>query len=159
MKKYIDISRKWLSISEAAKYLGVSKDTLRRWEKKGKLTSRRTIGRHRRYSKKQLENILRQPIEQVFEKKTQTITKTPHTSYASKTPTTTSKKTISRLAIKKPKISNNLITISLVVMISILIIASIYLLQIVKNGNQPQTPLSPVPLTYNLFSTQGKTNL
>ncbi len=38
-----------LSISEAAYLLGVSTDTLRRWEKEGKITSTRTEGGHRRY--------------------------------------------------------------------------------------------------------------
>lgn len=38
-----------LSISEAAYLLGVSTDTLRRWEKEGKITSSRTEGGHRRY--------------------------------------------------------------------------------------------------------------
>ena len=38
-----------LSRSEAAYLLGVSTDTLRRWEKEGKITSSRTEGGHRRY--------------------------------------------------------------------------------------------------------------
>ena len=38
-----------LSISEAAYLLGVSTDTLRRWEKEDKITSSRTEGGHRRY--------------------------------------------------------------------------------------------------------------
>ena len=45
-----------LSISEAAYILGVSTDTLRRWEKEGKITSERTEGGHRRYD---LTNILK----------------------------------------------------------------------------------------------------
>lgn len=45
-----------LSISEAAYILGVSTDTLRRWEKEGKITSCRTEGGHRRYD---LTNILK----------------------------------------------------------------------------------------------------
>lgn len=44
-----------LNISEAAYLLGVSTDTLRRWEKEGKITSTRTKGGHRRYD---LTNIL-----------------------------------------------------------------------------------------------------
>jgi excisionase family DNA binding protein len=55
------IQQTWFNISEAAEYIGVSHDTLRRWEKKGKLIPRRTVGKHRRYSKKQLENILKKP--------------------------------------------------------------------------------------------------
>ncbi len=38
-----------LSRSEAAYLLGVSTDTLRRWEKEGKIDSTRTKGGHRRY--------------------------------------------------------------------------------------------------------------
>lgn len=49
----------WFTISEAAKYLGVSPDTLRRWEKAGKISPpRRTAGGARRYSKELLEEIL-----------------------------------------------------------------------------------------------------
>ena len=38
------------SIGQAAKELGVSRDTLRRWEKSGKITVERTIKGHRRYN-------------------------------------------------------------------------------------------------------------
>ena len=38
-----------LSIQEAADLLGVSTNTLRRWETEGKITSERTVGGHRRY--------------------------------------------------------------------------------------------------------------
>ena len=38
-----------LSSSEAAYLLGVSTDTLRRWDKEGKIVSTRTEGGHRRY--------------------------------------------------------------------------------------------------------------
>jgi excisionase family DNA binding protein len=43
-----------LSIKEASEFLGVSTDTLRRWEKAGKLKSVRTNGGHRRYEQKEL---------------------------------------------------------------------------------------------------------
>ena len=43
-----------LSIKEAAEFLGISIDTLRRWERVGKITSMRTQGGHRRYDKKEL---------------------------------------------------------------------------------------------------------
>lgn len=36
-------------IKEASAILGVSSDTLRRWDKEGKITSQRTDGGHRRY--------------------------------------------------------------------------------------------------------------
>ena len=44
----------YLSIREAAEFLGVAVSTLRRWEKEGKLESERTKGGHRRYSKEKL---------------------------------------------------------------------------------------------------------
>jgi len=45
----------WFSIGDAAKYLGVSKDTLRRWERRGKFKSYRTPGGRRRYTMYDLE--------------------------------------------------------------------------------------------------------
>ncbi len=51
--------KKWYTISQAAKYLGVSSDTLRRWEKAGKISApKRTAGGARRYSKELLDQIL-----------------------------------------------------------------------------------------------------
>jgi excisionase family DNA binding protein len=50
------------SIGVAAKQLGVSKDTLRRWEKAGKISSERTARGHRRYDLAQLINVNRTPI-------------------------------------------------------------------------------------------------
>lgn len=51
--------QKWYTISKAAKYLGVSPDTLRRWEKAKKIPSpTRTTGGARRYSKELLDQIL-----------------------------------------------------------------------------------------------------
>ena len=47
-----------LSISEAAKYLGVFPLTLRNWEKKGLLRSFRTPGGHRRFKKSELDRIM-----------------------------------------------------------------------------------------------------
>ncbi len=44
----------YLSIREAAQKLGVSIDTLRRWEKQNVISSERTLGGHRRYSLEQL---------------------------------------------------------------------------------------------------------
>jgi putative resolvase len=40
---------KLVSISKAAKILGVSEITLRRWDKEGRLVSIKTEGGHRRY--------------------------------------------------------------------------------------------------------------
>ena len=45
-----------VGINKAAKAIGVSVDSLRRWERKGKITSERTIGGHRRYSVKKLRD-------------------------------------------------------------------------------------------------------
>ncbi len=44
-------------ISRASKELGVSIDTLRRWEREGKFTSERTPGGHRRYDLNKLQKI------------------------------------------------------------------------------------------------------
>lgn len=46
-----------VSIADAAKFLGVTANTLRAWEAKGKLSSTRTIGGHRRYSMAALEEL------------------------------------------------------------------------------------------------------
>jgi putative resolvase len=46
-------------ISEAARILGVSVDTLRRWEAAGKIEVERTPGGHRRYEVNQLKGIAR----------------------------------------------------------------------------------------------------
>jgi excisionase family DNA binding protein len=46
---YVGIIRKLIPISEAAKLLGVYADTLRRWEREGKIKPRRTSGNLRRY--------------------------------------------------------------------------------------------------------------
>ena len=48
-----------LSISEAARVLGVSLSTVRRWSDAGVLPSYRTPGGQRRYSREQLESFLR----------------------------------------------------------------------------------------------------
>lgn len=48
-----------LSIGETAKILGVSVPTLRRWDKSGKFkSSHRTLGDHRRFSIRDIENLL-----------------------------------------------------------------------------------------------------
>lgn len=50
----------YLTVMEAARFLGVSKETLRRWDKAGKFTARRhPVTRYRLYLKKELENLLR----------------------------------------------------------------------------------------------------
>lgn len=54
-------SLEWLTIGQAAKYLGVSRDTLRRWESREKLKSYRTPGGRRRYTMYDLELAVRRP--------------------------------------------------------------------------------------------------
>lgn len=48
----------WISIGKAAQYLGVSHDTLRRWEKKGKIKALRSPTNRRYYIKKELDLIM-----------------------------------------------------------------------------------------------------
>jgi putative resolvase len=54
-----------LSISEAASLLGVSDETLRNWERDGKLTPFHTEGGHRRYYKTDIEKLAGTYIEPV----------------------------------------------------------------------------------------------
>lgn len=49
-----------LNIGEASKLLGVSKRTLRNWERDGKIKSFRTPGNHRRYDENELLKIIKQ---------------------------------------------------------------------------------------------------
>lgn len=48
----------WMSIGEAAKYMGVSRDTLRRWEKRGRIKATRSPTNRRYYTKKQLDEVM-----------------------------------------------------------------------------------------------------
>jgi len=54
-------NKKMLSIGEAACYLGISRDTLRRWEKKGKITSLRSPTNRRYYTQEQLDKLISKP--------------------------------------------------------------------------------------------------
>ncbi|WP_082781347.1 MerR family transcriptional regulator [Gordonia sihwensis] len=47
----------WLSVGQAAAFLGVSSDTIRRWEGAGKLTAFRTPTGHRRFDRSKLAEI------------------------------------------------------------------------------------------------------
>jgi len=49
------MKNKQISIGKAAKYLGVSIDTLRRWDKSGNLTAKKSSGGHRYYLKLDLD--------------------------------------------------------------------------------------------------------
>lgn len=53
-----DHQPKWISIGDASKYLGISRDTLRRWEKRGVLKPLRSPTNHRYYTIKQLDEAL-----------------------------------------------------------------------------------------------------
>ena len=49
----------YLTVKEAATFLGVTPITLRRWDRKGKLRSKRhPINRYRLYRKEELETLL-----------------------------------------------------------------------------------------------------
>lgn len=49
----------YLTIKQASEYLGVHKDTIRRWEAKGKIeTKRNPINNYRIYKKDDLDKIL-----------------------------------------------------------------------------------------------------
>lgn len=49
---------KLLKIGEAAKYLNVSQDTLRKWDRANKLKPLKTTGGHRKYDTDVLDNFL-----------------------------------------------------------------------------------------------------
>ena len=51
-----------LSLEEAAKVLGVSKSTMRRWEAEGRLKPERTPGGHRRYRSEELTQMAVHPL-------------------------------------------------------------------------------------------------
>src|SRR5712691_3348101 len=50
--------KKWFSSSEAARYVGVSVDTIRQLDESGELRAGRTKGGHRRFSRKALDAYL-----------------------------------------------------------------------------------------------------
>ena len=60
MQRSASSGKKLLSIGEASEYLGVSIDTLRRWEKKGRIEPRRSPGGHRYFDKKDLDDLFGQ---------------------------------------------------------------------------------------------------
>ena len=48
-----------LSIGQAAAQIGVSRPTLWRWDRNGKLVAHRTLGNHRRYTQRQVDWVIR----------------------------------------------------------------------------------------------------
>lgn len=59
----------WLSIGEAAELVGVSRDTLRRWEKKGKVKVYRTPTNRRTYKQSELEELFK-PVRKSQDQRT-----------------------------------------------------------------------------------------
>jgi hypothetical protein len=145
------ISKKWLHISDAARFIGVSQDTLRRWERKGKLIPRRTVGGHRRYSRKQLERILNQPLPQSINNNTNTskgiitkqYTSTPISTFQQTVPQTIQTEENAFLRTIGKFLKNNLLTLGIVILITILLLASFILLM--QSRSEPQPLLTPVP--------------
>ena len=61
MSGKVDDRDEYLTVKEAAAYLGVSPNTLRNWDRSGKLkASRHPINKYRLYSKKKLDDLLAQ---------------------------------------------------------------------------------------------------
>ncbi len=58
-----------LSIGEASRYLNVAIETLRRWDKKGKIESYRSPGGHRYFSRKDLKELFKKRRYQRIKKK------------------------------------------------------------------------------------------
>ena len=147
MKKIEPTVRKnWLHITDAARFIGVSQDTLRRWERKGKLIPRRTVGGHRRYSRKQLERILNQPMRQAIKKETNITKDIPTQHYASPTTPVVTHQPQVKQEIKSITISdnqnnplsfikNNIVYLGITLLIFILLLASYFLLTLSKSSN------------------------
>lgn len=49
------------TIGQAAQQLGVSTDTLRRWESEGRILPARTLKGHRRYTREDIEALQKRP--------------------------------------------------------------------------------------------------
>ena len=56
---------KLLKIGEAAQYLNVSQDTLRKWDKANKLKPLETAGGHRRYDTDKLDEFLGKEVKKI----------------------------------------------------------------------------------------------
>ena len=48
----------WLTLGQAAKYLGVAQSTIRKWSDQGRVPAVYTLGGHRRYRRPDLDNFL-----------------------------------------------------------------------------------------------------
>jgi len=74
--KTLNNQQQMLSIGEVSEYLGVSIDTLRRWEKKGKVIAYRSPGGHRYFKQKDLDNLFGRKYERQKETKPREIATT-----------------------------------------------------------------------------------
>ena len=79
---------KWMSIGEAAEFLGVSRDTLRRWEKKGKIQPVRSPTNRRYYTEKHLEEVMAGRFEHQTGEKNKSSLKKGDTSKIAQEPNT-----------------------------------------------------------------------
>lgn len=57
----------WFTVGEAAKFIGVSEPTLRKWTDAGKIAVFRTPGGHRRYLRAELEQFKTSRAEENLE--------------------------------------------------------------------------------------------
>ena len=104
-----DLPKNWVPISEAASYLRISKDTLRRWEKQGLLKAYRSPTNHRYYNK--------QELDYVFSKK----------------PNITKEEVSKNDQIKTPKQDNNKILSVTACLLGIYIVLMIFLVFLLLN--------------------------
>ena len=63
LDKNTSTASSWLTVREAADYLGVSEPTLRKWTDAGSIAVFRTPGRHRRYRVEDLDRFRDQHVE------------------------------------------------------------------------------------------------
>lgn len=83
-------SAKLLSIGETASILGVHIETLRKWDREGRLVSVKTPGKHRRYKLKDIENFCEDaPPHEEKQKTHSDVNKMPKTADRCKETTTT----------------------------------------------------------------------
>jgi len=57
----------WFTVGEAARFIGVSEPTLRKWTDTGKIAAFRTPGGHRRYLRSELEHFRSSRAEERLE--------------------------------------------------------------------------------------------
>lgn len=77
MEQSTSKSENWLSIGEAAKFLRVSKDTLRRWEKKGIIKAHRSPTNRRYYQREDLAYVFSKKPD-IREESSKIVTPTSH---------------------------------------------------------------------------------